>query len=1111
MKVTDYLMLCATIVFVFTSCQSGQKNNTIPLDENFSLFKQIPAGVSGLHFVNELPEDGVHNIFNWDYYYNGAGVAVGDIDNDGLSDIFFTGNVVNNKLYLNRGNLRFQDISQTAGIEAQNTWCNGSTMVDINLDGFLDIYVNRSYFNEDPERRRNLLFINNQDNTFTERAFEYGLADSGHSTQTVFFDYDLDGDLDAYVGNHPGNFKEGGELRYERWLKPELGESDRLYRNNGNGRFTDVTEGSGLMDYSFTLGIVSNDFNGDGWPDLFVSNDYAEPDRYYINNGDGTFTDELQSSFGHISMFGMGTDAQDINNDGLQDIINVDMLAEDNYREKTQMSGMAPATFWMAVDWGFHYQYMRNSLHLNSGNGTFSEIGQMAGVHRTDWSWGPLLADFDNDGWKDLYITNGFRRDSRFKDVRARNDQYISQKQGILNHEETKQLLEAFPSTKMPNYLYRNNGDYTFKNISQESGISTPSFSNGGAYADFDNDGDLDLVVNNLLDKPFLFKNQTIEAGLGNYLRIQLNGKKENPHGFGAKVDIFYESKKQSTEHTNVRGYLSSMEFQLHFGLGEVSKIDRLEVRWPDGKSQEMKNIKANQSIVLDYKNATENSINNLVESTMFSDKTEMLLDVPFKHEENSFNDYDKQVLLPHKLSQFGPAIAVGDINGDELEDFFIGGASGQAGAIYLQTNEGKFILNAQPAFTIDIKSEDVDARFIDVEGDGDLDLYVVSGGNAFAKDSRQYQDRIYINNDSGTFTKGQGILPELLASGSCVESGDYDNDGDMDLFVGGRHTPWEYPETPNSYLLENQEGKFIDVTEEVIPELKNIGMVTSAVWVDLNKDAHPELIVAGEWMPIRCFDNSGGSFNENSNSLGLSDSEGWWNCIEAADLDGDGDQDIIAGNLGLNYKYKASPLEPFHLYSTDFDENGQRDIVLAAFNKGNLFPVRGRQCSSEQIPDIKEKFDSYDAFGKSTLSQIYGDSLQSSDHFKVNTFASVILKNEGNQFSVNKLPPEAQFAPVNGIIIEDFNRDNKLDVLLAGNLFVSEVETGRADAGKGLLLIGGDDGQYEAIPSRNSGFWADQDVKKLRMIKSADGSKLILVANNNDELKIFLHENIVN
>lgn len=1108
------LLLCT----LFWQCQSADNSTAQPRNTGAAatvsgtwdqdpLLKWLTSEETGVTFNNALNVDEIRSPLEYVNVYNGGGVATGDINNDGLPDIYFTGNMADNKLYLNKGNFRFEDITDKAGVACANSWSTGVTMTDVNGDGFLDIYVCRSYFHE-PDRKRNLLFINNGDLTFSEKSREYGISDEGYSIVATFIDYDKDGDPDLFVGNHPlDRSRKTYQEHWESWSHPVMETSDHLYRNNGDGTFTNVTREAGVMNYCWTLGAVVADLNQDDWPDLFVSVDHTEPDRYYLNNGNGSFSEVSDEKLKHMSYFSMGVDAGDINNDGYLDLAVVEMLSTDNFNEKTKMAPMNPDRFWRMVEVGYEYQYMRNMLHLNTGNGEFSEIGQMAGMQRTNWSWAALLADFDNDGWKDFFVANGYLREYMDKD---HHKKFTESFEAATAEGKTKTpLIKDFgakaPVNQVPNNFFRNNGDLTFTEMGPAFGLDNKSFSSGAAYADFDNDGDLDLVVNHSNDLASVYSNQDRERGGNNFLRIALKHP-GNRCPIGTKVKLETATGMQFGEFTYTRGYQSAVEGILHFGLGRNEKIDRLLVKWPDGKVQELNNIPVNQVLTLDYAQAGNGgSADDKAPAPLFADVTAQT-GLLYKHIETDFDDYKRQVLLPHKMSQFGPFMASGDVNRDGLEDVYIGGGNGQPGTLFFQTAAGTFERADIPAFTIDQNCEDMGAVFLDVNNDGFTDLYVASGGNEFPDNSEMLQDRLYINVGNGMLQKVKNALPDIRISSSCVKPFDFDKDGDLDLFVGGRQVPGLYPTPASSVLLENVKGRFVDATASRAAVLKDFGMVTDAVWTDLNADGSADLLVTGEWMPVTVLIQQNGQFVNATKDYGLENSTGWWNRVAAGDLDNDGDTDYVLGNLGWNYKYRASDEKPFHVYAHDFDSNGSFDIALGYFlNDDVLYPVRGRQCSSEQIPEIADRFPTYSDFGKASIFEVYGDALETALHYEARNFSSSVLMNLGNGvYELKALPNEAQISPVNAIVLEDFDNDGKSDILVAGNLFVSEVETGRADAGKGLYLKGRGDGSFQPLLQHSSGLNINGDVKDLHMVSTAaQGEKLLLVGNNNAPLQV--------
>ncbi|WP_242203089.1 VCBS repeat-containing protein [Aestuariivivens insulae] len=1096
------IMVHLAILLIISGCQNKTKEKI----KSDSLFTIISQDHSNLIFSNTVKQTRENNHMINSEFISGGGVAVGDINNDGLQDIFFTGNQVRDRLFLNKGDFKFEDISIKAGISQDNKWSMGVTFVDIDNDGDQDIYVCRSIYLEN-HKSANQLYINNGDLTFTEKAAEFGLNDKGFSVQAIFFDYDNDGLLDVYVVNQPPSIPNiGDKMNVTRFS--DILFSDRLYKNNGNGTFEDQTISSNIRNFGFGLSASVGDFNNDGWQDIYVSNDFDVADHLYINQKDGTFKDNIREATKHISFFSMGSDIADYDNDGNLDIVVVDMVAEDHKRIKTHMGGMQPEKFWNIVNKGGHYQYMFNTLQRNNGNGTFSELGQLAGVTNTDWSWAPLFADFDNDGFKDLFVTNGIKSNIRNSDLLNKYQQKLDSIKKVAqqqNMDPTKMIdvmefVEMAPTDKLPNYIYKNNGDLTFSNKVKDWGMELPTLSNGAAYADFDNDGDLDLVINNIDDNALLYRNNAVENKTGNYLRFKMSTD-ENGIIYGTKI-ILYKADKiwQVNQIVNSRGYMSKCEDIAHFGIGDQNTIEKAVIQWPDGSEKTINNLEANKVYQIS-KDLSENETDkqSAPKTTMFKEVTAALNLSQIRHIENNNDDFKYEVLLPHKMSQFGPAIAVGDVNGDNKDDFFLGGAAGASGKLFIQNNNGTFNEIQQGAWTQDQASEDMGATFVDVDNDNDLDLYVVSGGNEFNVDAPELQDRLYINNGRGKFSKSQNKLPKDYTSGSCVIPNDFDKDGDIDLFIGGRLTPRKYPLPATSCILENKGGHYVNVAKEKAPDLKNLGLVTSADWGDFNKDGLNDLVVVGEWMPITFFyQTKEGKFNKQS----IPNSEGWYYSVKVTDMDNDQDSDLIVGNLGLNYKYKASVEEPFEVYSYDFDNNGSLDIVLSYYEHGIAFPVRGKSCSTQQIPSLKEKFPTYEAFGNSDLADIYGTSLSDALNLKSKTFASAYIENLGEgHFNIKPLPSLAQVSSINSILINDYDSDGNKDLLITGNLFTSEIETPRNDAGTGLLLKGNGAGDFHPTSIKESGFFTPGDAKQMKTIKVGD-KQIILVANNNDYLQ---------
>ena len=1094
-------LLWAVLIVFAVGCSSEEKAKEEETIRKEMGFVSLPDSISHVDFKNKLTESNQFNYFTFPYMYMGGGVSIGDINNDGLPDIYFTGNMVFNKLYLNKGNMEFMDITTKAGVQGDNRWYTGVNMVDVNNDGYLDIYICAS---ASFPKKENQLFINNGDLTFTERAEEFGLNYPGPSVQSSFFDYDKDGDLDLYLANYPPTKFNSPNMYYEAKMKaPADNETDRLFRNDGTDGFTDVTNEAGVRNFGLSLSTAVTDFNQDGWLDVYVSNDFISPDYLYINQGDGTFKDELKAYTKHTAQFGMGTDFADINNDGWVDLMQLDMMAENNKQQKTNMASMNPELFYDAINRGLHHQFMRNCLQINNGNGTFSDVAELAGVDATDWSWAALLFDMDNDGWKDLFISNGTRRSINDKDYMK--EIQMKNQRGQINMQNLTEVLDKMPVFPVSNHTYRNKGDLTFEKRIKEWGMDFEGFTNGVAYGDLDADGDLDLVLNNLDAKAIIYENQATQSQNSNYLQIELEGDASNPFAFGSKIVIHYENEEQWQEIMPSRGFQSSVEPLVHFGLGNIETIQSLEVYWPDGKRSILNEVKTNQRLKLSHAAANLVQDNrNDTQTKVFTNLTEQL-GITHQHKENEFDDFKRQVLLPHKMSEFGPCIAVADVNGDALEDFYVGASVGQAASLYLQNVRGEFNQINVPDFARDAASEDLDAFFFDADADGDKDLFVASGGNEYDEGDPALQDRLYINDGKGSFEKANKALPEMKTSNGVVEAVDYDDDGDLDLFVGGRHVPGKYPFSPKSYLLENNSGVFQDVISAKAKELERAGMICAAVWADINQDNKVDLVVSGEWMPIKVFIQEEGKLEEKTKEYGFEHSTGWWFDLAVEDMDKDGDLDILGGNLGLNYKYQGTKDEPFQIYAGDFDDNGKWDIVLSYYNQGKPYPVRGLQCSSEQMPSIKKKFKTYNSFGDATIDQVYGEEkLKVALRYDAKHFASSYMENKGDgSFAIHALPNEAQISCVNSILIDDHDKDGNLDVLIAGNMHGSEVETPRNDAGIGLWLKGDGQGTFEPLTARESGFYAPWVVNDMHTI-IVDGSEVVLLANNNRNMQAF-------
>ena len=1083
------------LFFILYSC-----NN-----DTSKLFTRLDKSATGVDFNNTLFEDGPLNVSNYIYFYNGGGVAVGDINNDGLQDILFTGNMVRNRLFLNKGNLKFEDITRQSGVDQMQGWCTGATMVDINNDGKLDIYICRSA-DINPERRKNLLFINNGDLTFKESAAQYGLADNGYSTQAGFFDYDKDGDLDCFIINHSlqkytAGVQDNPELRNER--NPDF--ATKLYRNDNN-HFSNVSDSAGITSnvLTFGLGLAISDVNNDGWQDVYVSNDFNEPDYLFINNKNGTFTESLAKCMDEISLYSMGSDIADYNNDGYTDLITLDMMPEDNRTQKMHSGAENFDKFQLLFDKGFYYQYSRNMLQKNNGDGTFSEVAQLAGVSNTDWSWTALFADYDNDGNKDLFVSNGYVKDYTDMDfLRYSVDRVIRN----MNHDSVDgipEYIQKMPSNVIPNYIYRNNGDGTFSKKTNDWGFEKPVVSAGAAYADLDNDGDLDLVINNSNDYADIYRNNNESGKANNYLKINLQGSVKNTKGIGSKIKVFCKDTTYYQEQSPVRGFQTSVDPILNFGIGRNTVIDSVIIIWPDDNMQKLVNVNANTTLVAKQADAKEkwNYALSVVPKKFFSTDTLAMVN----HTENGFNDFTSQLLLINYLSRQGPSTEETDLNKDGLSDLFVGGAKGFPSKILIQQPNGSFAESVQPALVADAGSEDVAAAFFDADKDGDADLYVGSGGYEFDKADPLLQDRLYMNDGKGKFTKAITALPQMLTSTGCVKATDIDADGDIDLFVGGRLVPGEYPTTPCSYVLLNDgKGNFSDATNAINSALKTIGMVTDAVWIDVNADKKPDLIIAGEWMPVKVFINENGKLKDASGDYIKFESSGWWNRIYAEDMDGDGDKDLVLGNIGLNTQFKASPAEPLSIYYKDFDNNGSIDPVFCYYIEGVSYPAASRDDLADQLPFIKKKFLEYKGYSTATINDIFTkEQLQDAKILKAGLTASIYLENQGAKgFAMHQLPAQAQYAPVHGIVATDVNKDNKKDLLLLGNNTWTRIKFGRYSANHGVLLTGDGKGNFTYVAQPQSGLNIRGNVRSVSAINTKNGAAYIAGVNNGKALMI--------
>lgn len=1090
-----------------------------------TLFTKVSSTESGLEFNNKLTENDSINILDNEFVYNGAGVALGDVNGDGLDDIFLSGNQVQNKLFLNEGGLKFQDITITAKIQKNDSlqWSSGVTILDINLDGKQDIYVCNT-FRKDSTQRKNLLYINegNDENgipTFAEKAKAYGLDDNSYSSHSQFFDYDLDGDLDVFIGVNrieginPNQFSpltdDGTSLS-----------KDVLYENVyvdslEQRRFINVSDEAGIRYHGYSHSTLIYDFNEDNWPDIYVANDFLSNDLVYINNQDGTFTNRAGEIFKHFSLSSMGSDITDVNNDGKMDIFTTEMQPYYNKRKKLFQGPSSYQKEIFTRKYLYEYQYTRNTLQQNLGTNPetnlpiFGDIGMFSGVKETDWSWAPLFADYDNDGWKDLLITNGFPKDVTdrdFGDFRMTASRLVSK----------EKLISAIPEIKIPNFIFKNLQGEGFKDVTDEWGLNFGTFSNGAAYGDLDQDGDLDLVINNINDEATLLENHLSIIGQeDNYLRLDLQGLDLNPAAIGSVVRAYYNGKQQKQSVLSGRGYLSQPEKTIHLGLGDIKMVDSLLIIWPDGKTQKLESLVSNQLLQVSYQPNITTS-NKDTKNPLFVEASKKY-DLDYLSKDDDFIDFNFQRTLPHKFSQYGPAMSVGDINQDNLEDIFIAGSRGQEETWFIQNIDATF-QRKDVSYKKDKLEEDAGTLLFDADNDGDLDLYIARGCGQYPSGNAYYKDILMINDGYGNFTDFSTAIPDLMTNSSAVKAADYDRDGDLDLFVGSRVLPFAYPKADRSYIFENQsEGndiKFVDVTSQVNKELEFPGMISDALWTDFNGDFWPDLILAGEWMPLRFFQNKNGKLEEITSTSGLNDQHGWWNSLTAADLDNDGDMDYVAGNFGKNINFQGTAEEPIRLYAKDLDQNGTIDPLISYYLRDSVgvkkeYLYHPWQDVTKQYVGIRKKFNSFGEFGASTLPEMFSDGLlEDATVLSFNYMETSWVENLGNgKFKLHALPIEAQYGPVYGILPKELNDDEFVDFLMVGNDFGMEVQQGMADALVGLTMLNEGNGKIKNVPLDTSHFFVPGDAKAIVSPKMASNDELVIASQNNDSLRVFEYQ----
>ena len=1089
------IFFCFIVFICISSCTNNDNN----------LFQELSSFQTGIDFRNDLLYDENFNIFNYRNYYNGGGVGLGDINNDGLIDIYFNSNLEENKLYLNKGNFNFEDITEIAGIAGTKSWSTGVSLADINADGFLDIYVSNSG-DIKGDNKQNELFINNGNLTFTEMASEYGLDDTGYSTHAAFFDYDRDGDLDCYLLNnsYKGGFRITNVGRNQRPIRDSVG-GDKLFRND-DGFFKDVSEEAGIYGsvIGFGLGVTVGDVNNDGWMDIYVSNDFFERDYLYINNQDGTYNEELEDQIKSISAASMGADMADINNDGYAEIFVTDMLPEPDERIKTVTTFDNWDRHQYIKSSGYWNQFTRNTLQLNNGDDTFSEIGRLTGVQATDWSWGALMFDFQNDGNKDIFVANGIYQDLTDQDFL----QYVTQDEvireiaspGSVNY---KKLIELIPSVPVSNYAFINNGDLKFENKTNFLGLYKPSFSNGSAYGDLDNDGDYDLVVNNVNMKAFIYKNNTEKLYPENrFLKIKLIGKDQNLNAIGSKVYAYSDKNLYTLEQMPIRGFQSTVDNNLIIGVGNNEVLDSVLVKWYDGSISKIRNIKSSQTITLDI-NDSEKSENRsaLKGKSYFKESTNEL--ISYIHRENEYVDFDKDRLLFHMSSSEGSCLCTGDLNNDSYEDIYIGGSSGYPGEIFLYY-EGTFIKKSIEILNLDKDSEDTDCLIFDADGDGSNDLYVASGGNEFSVYSPELRDRLYFNNKL-EFTKSNQILPGgSFSSSSVVIKNDFDSDGDYDLFVGSRLVPQKYGIPASSYILRNEgDGSFVNMSDSIAPGLKDLGMVTDAKWLDYDRDNDLDLVIVGHWMPVTIFKNDNNIFTKTIQK-NLLNSNGWWNTIHVSDLNNDGFEDLIVGNQGKNSRFRSSVNKPLRMYVNDFDENGSNEQIIFQYNGDSAYTMSLRHDLVMQMPSLKKRYLKYNSYKNQTANDIFSsEKLNTSQLNLIFDLETSIFINKSGIFNKISIPIDAQFSSVHSIYTDDINSDGYLDIILGGNLHSVKPEVGRYDANFGQVYISKNGEYFSKLRNIESGIRFIGEVRDIVRLKVNNIDELI-VLNNNDSLQSF-------